>query len=129
LTFKQSKKILVVDDCALNIKVMIYYLQQLGCTCDVAYDGKEAVLMVEENIYGLVLMDIQMPVMNGIEATRRLREDKNMVPIIAVSATVSDLDYKACLEAGMNGFLSKPTKRKELVNILVTYLGADKKFL
>jgi len=129
VTFVQSRKILVVDDSALNLKVMVYYLKQLGCTCEVAYDGNEAVLMVEENKYGLIFMDLQMPVMNGMEATKKIRRNQVVIPIIAVTATVTDREHQVCIEAGMNAFLTKPIQRQELVKILVTYLGADKKFL
>jgi len=125
LPFSQSRKILVVDDCPLNLKVLMSYLNQLGWTCDVAYDGKEAVLLIEENNYGLVFMDIQMSVMNGIEATKKLRENNISVPIIAISATVTYSESKACTEAGMNDFLIKPTQRKEIGRIMARYLGID----
>jgi len=118
----------VVDDCALNVKVMSYFLQQFGCTCEVAYDGKEAIGMIEENKYGLVFMDLQMPVMNGMEAAKKLRDSNITVPIVAVSAGITDQEHTACIEAGMNTFLLKPLQRGELAKILTTYLQSDKKF-
>ncbi|NML42285.1 response regulator [Ramlibacter sp. G-1-2-2] len=102
-------RVLVVDDNPINQVVAVKLLQKLGCEdIDVANDGSEAVRMAAQREYGLVLMDCQMPVMDGYEATRRLREAGCRSLIVAVTATVVDGARERCLEAGMDEFLGKP---------------------
>lgn len=119
--FKQESKILVVDDCPVNLKVMIYYLQQTGCSAEIACDGEEAICMIEKNHYGIVFMDVQMPVMGGIEATKAIRKKGFEVPIVALSAGVTEPEKQACRDSGMNNFLSKPVQRKDITSILIAH--------
>jgi len=119
--FKQIADILVIDDCAINIKVMTYYLQQLGCISDVAYDGVEGIFMVEKGSYGIVFMDMQMPVKSGFEATREIRSKGINIPIIAISAGITDSEMQTIREVGMNEFLLKPAHIKDVTEILLKY--------
>jgi len=115
-------KVLVVDDCPINLKVMLYYLKQLGYIADIAYDGEEAITMVDNNSYDIILMDIQMPIKNGLEATKEIRKKGIVVPIVAMSATVMEEEQNACYEAGMNDFICKPINRKELAEMVAKTL-------
>ena len=110
-----SKRILIVEDDELNSEIARTLIEAEGITTDVAMNGQEAVDKFcgsEENYYDAILMDIRMPVMNGIEATKRIRNtdrlDAFTVPIIAMSANAFDEDMKKSVECGMNGHLTKP---------------------
>ena len=110
---------LVVDDNETNLRVATAALKKLGFTTVEARDGREAVERVATTRFVLVLMDWQMPEMDGLEATRRIRADERAhgrapLPILGVSANTFDSDRAACLEAGMDGFLPKPITRKAL---------------
>jgi len=116
-TLINPTRVLVVDDCPVNLKVMLYNLRQLGYAVDIAYDGEEALTMLEKNLYDLVFMDIQMPVMNGLEATRELRKKGIGIPVVAMSAGTMEEEQRACHEAGMNDFISKPINRREIAEV------------
>jgi len=112
-------KILLVEDNELNQKFALAVLKRLGYVTDVAKNGLVALELIQANKYDLVLMDIQMPEMNGIEATLAIRklEAANIierVPIIAVTAFAMEHDRRNCFDAGMDDFLSKPFKPAEL---------------
>jgi CheY-like chemotaxis protein len=96
--------VLVVDDSLINQKVAIRLLQKIGCEARVAGDGQTAVDLIAREPFDLVLMDCQMPDMDGFQATRFIRRT-SAVPIIAMTG---DEDRKKCLEAGMDGYISKP---------------------
>lgn len=111
----------------MNVMVAKVQLNQAieGVVIDVAENGQVAVDMVQANDYDLVLMDVQMPVMNGIEATRAIRSldtgqgpgisGPHRVPIIAMTANVMQKEVDRCLEAGMDGFVPKPFKQEDLL--------------
>ena len=103
-------RVLLVEDNELNQEVARELLQEAGLVVDIAADGKQAVDQVMARDYDLVLMDVQMPVMDGLEATRLIRAsgDKAGLPIIAMTANASDSDRMACLKAGMNDHVAKP---------------------
>ena len=113
------KKILIVDDEPLIVKGLKYSLEQDGYETDSAQDGEEAVNKFFAGQYDLVLMDVQMPIMDGYTATRRIRELENPalagIPILAMTANAFDEDRRNALECGMNGFLSKPIVIADLV--------------
>ncbi len=114
-------RILVVEDNVINQKVMLKILQKNGCQPDVVDNGREAVERLSRKSYDLVLMDIQMPVMNGFEATSAIRNPSNncldpQVPIIAVTANAMKDPEKACLEAGMDDYLPKPVIPEILIS-------------
>ena len=110
-------RLLLVEDNPINRKVALLMLQKLGYQVDVANDGAEALRAAASTRYDLILMDCVMPVVDGFEATRRLRAaggHSAEVPILAMTANAFADDRKACLAAGMNDFLSKPVRQSEL---------------
>ncbi|MBV1879799.1 MAG: response regulator [Pseudomonadales bacterium] len=107
----QDCRILVADDVAMNQALMVSMLESMGAKVSVADDGKSAVNKVSHEQYDLLLIDIQMPEMNGFEATRQIRQQAGAVgnlPIIALTANVMDGVREQCIAAGMNDFLAKP---------------------
>jgi CheY-like chemotaxis protein len=108
--------VLLAEDNSSNIEAIGDYLQFKGYTLMIASNGAEAILKAEENNPDLILMDIQMPVMDGLEAMRRLRADPRFIstPIIALTALAMTGDRERCLEAGATDYLSKPVSLKEL---------------
>jgi signal transduction histidine kinase/CheY-like chemotaxis protein len=114
--------ILVVDDNVINQKVASAMLRNIGLACELAADGEQAVQMCLARPYSAVLMDCQMPVMDGFEATRRLRTAGCTAPIIAITAAASGSDRKLAIDAGMDDFLSKPVHRTDLAVLLSRWL-------
>lgn len=119
----RSLNVLLVEDNFLNQKVVIATLEKAGHKVDLAENGKIGVEMYKENVYDLILMDIQMPIMDGIEATKNIRklEKENKRPaikILAVTAFALERDKEQCLNAGMDEFLSKPFKPNELLSLI-----------
>ena len=116
----KDKRVLLVEDNAINQEIAVEILSLLGLAVDVAGNGREAVDMVRTKDYGLVLMDIQMPVMDGYEATRLIREDARCqnLPIIAMTANAMDVDRAVCLAAGMNAHMGKPFDPQQLKRLL-----------
>ncbi len=116
--FLQGKKVLLVEDDKLNQIVAQHILEEeLGATIDIANNGRIALEMVQTNQYDMVIMDIQMPEMDGYTATgeiRKLPAGAGKVPIIALTAHAFKEEEKKCKDAGMNGFISKPIKVEEL---------------
>lgn len=118
-TGQRKPRILVVEDHPVNQAVATGLLRKLGCEhVDVANDGSEAVQMAADGRYELILMDCQMPVMDGYEATRRLREAGCRSQIVAVTASVSRGARERCLAAGMDEYVSKPIDIAKLQEIL-----------
>ncbi|MCH7866503.1 MAG: response regulator [Myxococcales bacterium] len=110
--------VLVVEDNPVNRKLVVRMLEKMGHRVAVVVNGREAVEAVEAAAYQLVLMDCQMPIMDGFEATRQIRlgeRDKNVhIPIVALTANAMAGDRERCLDAGMDDFLSKPIRTEEL---------------
>ena len=125
---KQSVRILLVEDNELNQKFAIAVVRKLGHLLDIAQNGKIGIDFYQKNSYDLILMDIQMPEMNGIEATLAIRkleaeEGKGAhIPIIAVTAFAMEQDKRNCMEAGMDDFLAKPYKPFELEQKINQYI-------
>ena len=114
-------RILVAEDRALNREVVLRFLKRLGYQADWAANGADLLKSLERGSYDVVLMDIQMPDMDGLEATRRVRSDlpRGRQPrIIAVTAAAFPEDRARCLEAGMDDYISKPIAVTELVEAL-----------
>jgi PAS domain S-box-containing protein len=116
-------RILVVEDIKLNQLLMKAVLDDFGFDWDIASDGKDAIDKLQQRTYDMVLMDLQMPVMNGFETTRYIRTVmRSAIPIIALTADVTTMDLKKCTEVGMNDYVSKPIDEKVLYNKVVTQL-------
>ena len=115
------RPILLVEDNMLNEMVAVGMLRLLGRTADVALNGVEAVEAMDRRPYAIVLMDVQMPVLDGLQATRRIRAEfpaERQPYIIALTANAMAGDEERCLEAGMNGYLSKPLSKERLAMAL-----------
>ncbi len=115
--------VLIVDDNPINRKVVEEICKRLKWLPHTANDGSQAVTMLEEKEYDLVLMDCQMPVMDGYEATREIRKKNSKiknhaVPIIAVTANTNPENKAKCIEAGMDDFISKPIKLEILEQLI-----------
>ena len=113
--------ILLVEDHPINQKLALVLLSRLGYAVDLAQDGKQAVEAAENKSYALILMDIQMPNMNGFDATRLIRNGNGpnaSTPIVALTANAMKSDKDACLDAGMNDFITKPFTKEALVSCL-----------
>lgn len=119
-----GQRILVVEDDRLNQEVLRLSLEGAGLALDLAETGDVAVEMVARQAYALILMDMQMPRMGGIEATRRIRALSTgaQVPIIAMTANAFSEDRERCLAVGMNDFISKPFKLDKLFETILTWL-------
>jgi CheY-like chemotaxis protein/HPt (histidine-containing phosphotransfer) domain-containing protein len=118
-----DRRILVVDDNEINRIVATSLLSSLGCETEVAENGAEALRTLKEQDYDIVLMDIRMPVMDGMEATERIRRPSSgarnpAVPIIALTANAMAAERKQCLEVGMQEYLTKPVLRDALLEVL-----------
>lgn len=127
---KKMQKILIVEDMETNLLTAKALISKLGYHTDEARNGKEAVKKVTENSYDLVLMDCQMPVLDGFEATRQIRKHENdsglpQVPIVAMTGNAFESDRKKCFEAGMNDFLAKPVEPDMLSDKIGTNLTAS----
>lgn len=117
-------RILLVEDNVVNQQVASRFLERLGQDVIIAADGREAVVISEAEQFDLVLMDMQMPVMDGIEATRRIKMrggPTSWMPIVAMTANASDDDRRRCLEAGMVAFESKPVTMDRLRNVILEF--------
>ena len=124
--FHIAARILVVEDVATNQFVISDILEALGCTVEIAENGAEAVSMVAERPYDLVFMDCQLPVMDGFEATREIREaGARSLPIVALTANALKGDKEKCLEAGMDGFVAKPIVRNDIVQALKRWIPEE----
>ncbi len=119
-------RILLAEDEPINREVTLSLLEDLGIQADVAEDGLQALNLARQTAYALILMDMQMPNMNGVESARCIRADSlcRNTPILAMTANAFDDDRKACLAAGMNDFLSKPVEPERLFETLLRWLSA-----
>ncbi|BBP45030.1 hypothetical protein THMIRHAS_04030 [Thiosulfatimonas sediminis] len=118
--------ILVAEDNAVNQLVIKDYLTSFGCRVTLAENGKKAVEALQNNHFDLIMMDIQMPVMDGYQATQIIRESNANIAIIALSAAVMERDKKASHMAGMNEHIGKPIDPEELLSVMQKYLDAEK---
>ncbi len=123
VTHEGRVRILVAEDNPINQKVAKGLLEKLGHTPDVVCNGLEATVAIEQQHYDLIFMDIQMPIMDGLEATRKIRENEKKnaitpVTIVAMTAHAMKGDRKTCLEAGMNDYTTKPVSQKSISDVL-----------
>ena len=120
----QGRRVLIVDDEPLNLEVAQFILEDIGLKVSTAEDGEQALLKVREVSYAAILMDMQMPNLDGVKATQQIRElpDCRNTPILAMTANAFVEDKARCLEAGMNDFIAKPFNPEELYAILLKWL-------
>lgn len=123
MNISKSLKILLVEDNVLNQKLIFLNLNKLGYDVDLAVNGKVAVSMVESNYYDLIIMDLMMPVMDGLSATIEIRKNElgksSYTPIIGLTANTFDADRQKCLTVGMDEYMSKPFDLELFKEILV----------
>ncbi|OQP45695.1 PAS domain-containing hybrid sensor histidine kinase/response regulator [Niastella populi] len=124
-----DKRILLVEDNEMNRVVAETILKQYGATISEAVNGVEAVDAIRNHNFDIVLMDIQMPVMDGLEATRHIRNDlHSTIPIIALTANAVKGEMEKCIQAGMNDYLSKPFEEEDLIRLIAKWLGREAHF-
>jgi CheY-like chemotaxis protein len=118
-----GKTVLVVDDVSFNLNLIDLFFRKTGAEILFANNGKEAIDVCISNPHvDIVLMDIQMPVMNGLEATCEIRKQRPGLPVIAITAFVHPNDKQRCFDAGCIDFLPKPCKREELLRTVWNFL-------
>jgi signal transduction histidine kinase/ActR/RegA family two-component response regulator len=118
---KPDVKVLLVEDNKVNQKVAIAILQKAGCKVDAVDNGQDAIQQLQREHYDMVLMDCQMPVMDGFEATARIRAMTTplcRIPIIAITAHAMKDDQRKCLDSGMDDYISKPVGRQDLIDLI-----------
>ncbi|WP_284652931.1 PAS domain-containing hybrid sensor histidine kinase/response regulator [Flavobacterium terrisoli] len=122
-TEMKDTKILVVEDMELNQLLMKTVLDDFGFECEIAANGKIAIEKLEKNTYDIILMDLQMPEMNGFETTEYIRKTlKLKLPIIALTADVTTVDVAKCKAVGMNDYISKPVDERLLYSKLISFI-------
>jgi CheY-like chemotaxis protein len=128
---RRNLKILLAEDNGINQKLALHLLGRFGFQTIAVHNGREAVQALSTADYDLVLMDIQMPEMDGLEATRIIREPQSevrnhQVPVVALTAQATREDRATCLRAGMNEYISKPIQPDELLRVIETMIGNRK---
>jgi len=128
---RQGMRILLAEDNPINQRVALAMLKRLGCWTDVVANGREAVEALQNVPYDLVLMDCQMPVMDGFEATRAVRQREAAagspsIPIVAMTASAMQADRERCQQAGMSDFIAKPVQPGELAEMLARWLAISR---
>lgn len=124
-----GKSILLVEDNETNSKIIFYMLKKAGYTVTIAHNGQECLDLLQNTTFDLILMDMQMPVLDGYETTKfiRMNEAWNNIPIIALTAFAMPDTAEKCIRLGCNYFLSKPVSARELVNTIDTFLNHEEK--
>ena len=122
--------ILIAEDNDVNRRLAVRQIERAGHAVTAVSNGKKALEVSREHIFDVILMDVHMPEMDGIEATRRIRQRErttgNHVPIIALTAGAMKQDRDACLDAGMDAYLSKPIQPTELLSTVSSVLGSSR---
>lgn len=123
----RSVKVLVVEDIALNQLLMRTLLDDFGFECDIAGNGKLAIEKLQHKVYDIILMDLQMPELNGFEATEYIRKTLKLnIPIIALTADVTTADLAKCKSVGMDDYISKPVDERLLQSKIILFLARVK---
>ena len=120
----KGKKVLVVDDSIMNRMIADVILKEYDVLVTEANDGEEAVKYLKNNPCDLVLMDLQMPILNGYQASEIIRQKLKLdVPIIALTASDAGEEKEKCYEVGMNDYLSKPFNKEQFLKTICTWIG------
>jgi CheY-like chemotaxis protein len=115
-------RVLVAEDHPINQRILVRALDHLGCVCEVAGDGLEVLSLLREKKYDVILMDCQMPNLDGFETTKQIRaHGDNQVPVVALTANAMPGDSARCIEAGMNDYLAKPVRLRDLEAALIRW--------
>ncbi len=114
-------KVLVAEDSTSTQELYRQYFSELGCEFHVVDNGEEAVAMAKEKQYDVCLMDIEMPIMGGLEATYMIRQFSKALPIIAVTAFIKERNKELCFSVGMTDFLNKPIYLTDLEEVILKY--------
>jgi two-component system, sensor histidine kinase and response regulator len=120
-----TKKVLIVEDNQMNQRIAGFMVKNKGLLCDVSSSGSDALEKLKAGKYDLVLMDIEMPGMNGYECTQKIRKELGMeLPVVAMTAHDTDVEKEKCKAAGMNDYLAKPIKEEAFAGIISRHLNA-----
>jgi len=129
MAMEKLRKVLVVEDNLINQKLMTLLLENLGSNVTIATNGEIGVELYKEGSYELILMDVQMPVMDGLEATKLIREHEKTtghhVPIIALTANAMKGDREECINAGMDDYLPKPVKKNDFMDMVMKFTAKE----
>ena len=122
--YHQGRRVLLVDDELVNLEIARFLLNEVGLTVDTAEDGLQAIQKAKENTYALIVMDMQMPHLNGLDATSLIRRlpGYQHIPVLAMTANAFAEDKERCLAAGMNDFIAKPFDPAVLFSVLLEWL-------
>ncbi len=123
IAYLSGSKILLVEDNTTNQEIILGLLEESGINIDVANNGQEALIKYADGGYELILMDIQMPIMDGYEATKQIRDTDKKIPIIALTANAMKEDVEKTREAGMNAHLNKPIEVDKLYSALLAFIS------
>lgn len=124
ITTKVDAKVLIVEDNLINQKIALKLLESRGAITEVAHDGQEAIEKIKKGNYDLIFMDCQMPIMDGYQATKEIRDTlKLKVPVIAMTAHALKGDREKCLAAGMNDYITKPINKNQLFQMMDFWLN------
>ncbi|MDQ3534700.1 MAG: response regulator, partial [Bacteroidota bacterium] len=126
INFQSNLKVLLVEDNIINQQLVKVILSKIGCIVILADNGKESIEILETGTFDLIIMDVQMPLMDGIETTKYIRKELGLkIPIIGLSAHIYKDDIENCLNAGMNDYLGKPFSEKALMEKIYKWTSLD----
>ena len=118
----EYKRALVAEDNVVNQRVAMAFLKKMNFQVDIAENGEEAVTMATKQMYDVILMDCQMPVCDGYQATQEIRKFNKEIPIIALTADVVAWSKQKCIDVGMTDFISKPMTKEKLYEVLCKWI-------